>query len=250
MLLLLACSGAAPDSGSPDTADTAPDTRSDTASDTDPDTPDPFSPIELLPTIWAGFDGEALTGFSSDGGLVEPSVDIRLLTKAYFNFPSDAEQCRWSGVLTPTEPSDLGFTKLWYQHIIQLSLVETDCEGLDPAIWGESTPTTVLQTTPITMAIARPQGLQFLLPVLYESLGKNWKEDGEPYIFSVYWMLPGSVELEEWGYGMSFAVDEQGALLEEHGAPVPQVLVDELPAGILYIIPYRSLSIDSLIPTP
>ena len=152
--------------------------------------------------------------------------------------------------MTAAGDIDLKLGTVYYQSPLELALSETDCTGFDVDVWGAETPTAALESTPIAMAISPLRSLEPLLAQLYDESGKDWERDGLPYIFEVTWVLPGSSEPEGWGYGVSFVTDDDGAVELKNGEPIKQATTNGLEPGILYVLPYRTLSVEDLLSTP
>lgn len=239
---LLACTGAAVDS--------AVTILPDDTGESMPAAPSPFSPISMLPSIWAGFDGSELTTYTWEGVDSEPEVALQMVSEDWFITESEDETCSWSGILSAAGDIDLKLGTVFYQKQVELVLSETDCMGFDEDVWGMETPTAVLESTTIGMAISPLRTLEPLLSQLYGESGKDWELDGAPYVFEVTWMLPGSNEPEGWGYGVSFATDDDGNVKQKNGTPVKQTITNGLETGILFILPYRTLSVEDLPSTP
>ncbi len=114
-----------------------------------------FDPNWWTLETWGYYDGERLTDFqyhSSSSGAVPAFAIVR------FNDPQwldDEEECYWAGlvkiqgwtVLDEAQHAAWGFT---------LEQTDTTCRDFNPAVWLETTPTTVLETHYYTMGYLPP----------------------------------------------------------------------------------------------
>ncbi len=237
--MLLSCTAPAPSPALP--ADTGP--AADTGGGDDFFQPAAVVVIES----WLGTDGQTLTTATQpDGALLTPRLRLLFVTSEYFIDGSEAEQCQWWGELVDFAPETPETESVWLQGSAALSLLSTDCADLDPAVWSEDTPTTVMESLALTVGIGPLGNLSETLPDYYDNQGQDFDAD-EPYLLSAYLGL-GLGSMEEYGYGMLYQTDEGGTLMTDtDGNLIPLERGESLAAGVFYAVPFLILLPDSLL---
>jgi len=109
---------------------------------TEPDRGDTFDPVTWSLELWGLHDGERLTDFrytSSSSGAVPA---FALLSFQDYTHPD--MECTWYAAVVVQ-----GWTTLtedqWNAWGVTLEMVDSTCKDFDPAVWGTTTPTYVVE---------------------------------------------------------------------------------------------------------
>lgn len=168
----------------------------------------------------------------------DPFVTFMFVEQEYFNSYNARYACTWTGTAEVVEPTDLYWDTIWYAWEIELTLVQTNCEGFDLLEWGESTPTTRLEELHMAIGYAEmSQEMRDSFRDAIRSWGYDWA-DFEPYVFST-WMgfsaTSGDWYTEEVDYTVALGLDPDGGLLYGTNGDALQIpLAEQLPPQGLY----------------
>ena len=180
------------DGGTDDTGwtDTDTDTDSDTATDTDTDTDTDADYFDTYAVFWGwetAFDGSDLVSWYYEGTEVPPVVDITFAEEDYFVGYDERYACHWYGVIVPNGLDDLEMgDNLWIGWDVSFQFLETDCDDFDPELWGDDTPTAVIEDYPFGIgwgAASAEMEADLKGAGVSEA---DWAVDWEPYVYSGY----------------------------------------------------------------
>lgn len=217
-----------------------------------------FEATVMFVSLRTGYDQAGLSGYTgvdSSGAAFNqetPWVEVQLVTDDYFDAYDDRYACTWLGNVVPASGSnyvldDFGVADLWAGYAVKLELVvaedgtpQTDCYDFDPTVWGEDSPTTIIEATEFGVGFG-PMSGEFAgtLQTAVEGAALDWDLDWAPYVFSYYLgfadLTSGEVSVGEIGFGFAYELDEQmGFVYDEAGESItrelgPDGTVDELP---------------------
>ncbi len=230
--ILLSC--APPDSSASAQEDTAADGSDDTSAE-----PGYFLPAAvLIRESWLPTDGLTLVSAAwPDGESLTPRLRLLFAAEDFFIDPTSPMQCDWWGELQGFEPAAPGDGR-WLQGTASLSLLTTDCEGFDPAVWEGGTPTQALEALTLEVGIGPLGNLAMILPDYYENQGLDYDADA-PFLVSAFLAI-GDGPLLEYAYGVVYQTDGADQLqTDEDGGLVPLEQTGEPPSGVFYGIPFE-----------
>jgi len=129
---------------------------------------------------------------------------------------------------------------LWLGYAISLDFLETDCFDMDPWVWGESTPTTMLEQTFLGVGFG-PMSPEFesVIRPQVSSSGFFWDSDWAPYVFSMtlglYDQETGELEGTEIDYAFAYKMSDGALTYDYVGDPMPVRLAnyEGAPEGLL-----------------
>ena len=217
-----------------------------------------FEATVMFVSLRTGYDQSGLSGYTgvdSNGAAYSqdtPWVEVQLVTDDYFDAYDDRYACTWVANVVPAGggsfvADDFGVSDLWIGYGVNFELFvsedgtpQTDCYDFDPEVWGEDSPTAVLESTEFGVGFA-PMSAEFAttLQGAVEGANLDWDADWAPYVFSYYLGFAdidtGEVGVGEVGFGFAYELDEQmGFIYDEAGDAItrelgPDGTVDELP---------------------
>lgn len=217
-----------------------------------------FEATVMFVSLRTGYDQSGLSGYTgvdSNGAAYSqdtPWVEVQLVTDDYFDAYDDRYACTWVANVVPAGggsfvADDFGVSDLWIGYGVNFELFvsedgtpQTDCYDFDPEVWGEDSPTAVLESTEFGVGFA-PMSAEFqtTLQGAVEGANLDWDLDWAPYVFSYYLGFAdidtGEVGVGEVGFGFAYELDEQmGFIYDEAGDAItrelgPDGTVDELP---------------------
>lgn len=233
----------------------------------DTDDCEAFEATVMFVNVRAAYDGSGLSGYSgldSSGAAFTqetPWVEIQFVTDDYFDTGDDRYACTWLGNVVPADgtylPTDFDLDNLWLGFEVKFELVvaedgtpQTDCYDFDPEVWGEDSPTTIVEATTWGVGYA-PLSSEFAttLETAVTDAGLDWDADWAPYAFAFYLGFPdenGAMSVGEIGYTFGYELDETlNFVYDDEGEGVLRDMglegtMDELPpntylgAGSLY----------------
>lgn len=204
----------------------------------DPEDPyqgqDYFQPDTVLAYAYAAYHGDRLEDFMLEQGnaasALPPVLMLYFADHRYFVTGNPDYVCEWVGEMAIEGLDDLGEgSELWLGYAIRLKMLETDCYDMDPWVWGEPTPTTMLETAflgvgfgPISTRLA-----SVLKPLVAES-DDAWERDWAPYTFGMhlgFWDAEaGDLIGQEIGFVQSYEMVDGALLRAQDGSAVPVAL--------------------------
>ena len=158
----------------------------------------------------------------------------------YFSTWNEDYACEWVGQITVEGVDTMNDPSLWLGYAISLQMLETDCYDMDPWVWGEPTPTTMMEQGFFGLGYGPSSAaMKDSLQDLIELSGDDWATNWAPYIFSMYVGLwddaTSQLAAHEVAFTMSYKM-EDGALtstLDEEPEPVPLSDGGQPPHGLL-----------------
>ena len=199
-----------------------------------------FQPVGFYLEWWSGwFGGTTPEAFSYAGDTIFPYVAITLGDQDFFD-GNGGETCDWIGLMDPIGPHDLGRPDLWEGWEVQLIEWDTTCEGMDPALWGGTTPREAIEGR--RWAIGYAPLSSELESRLASSLGSSWGVyDG--YVFGAWVAVEdrddGSLVGFESNYGLTYATTPSGEIaVDANGNLTLRPPMGGLPEGAVSASPY------------
>ncbi len=204
----------------------------------------PFEPDVVMAYAYASYDGDILDEFMLEPGnaasILPPVLMFVFADNRYFATWNEDYACEWVGQITVEGVDDLGDPSLWLGYAVSLKLLETDCYDMDPWVWGETTPTTVLERTFLGLGYG-PLSTSFEseLKALVEAGGDDWETQWAPYLFSMHVGLWDDAEGGLVGHELAFAMSyemEDGALtsaIDDEPVPIPLSEGGQPPYGLM-----------------
>ena len=224
------------------------------------DTADPgpsyFEPVLFsVQEIMYRWDQGAFVDFRLEaGGTPQTSfMTIRFFSQEYLETGADGARCDWTTALVLREENTRGDPSVWTGMQLEPSTLETDCQGFDPETWEQGNPGEHMETASLWFGLGPLQSLGAVVQSLYDETGQSWEQDGEPYLFSVYFGLWDAESLglipEEVNYAVAYQADQDGVIQYDSSGTALMVEVgDQLPEGVVRSLPYHSPTIDELPP--
>ncbi len=97
-----------------------------------------------------GYHGGEMTEYYYSGSESPPFVRITFYEEDYFTGYDDRYTCEWVGEILPNSLNDLalgdGIWIGWDVSFQSFGPDYTSCDNFDPEVWGDSSPTTVIET--------------------------------------------------------------------------------------------------------
>ncbi len=238
--LALGCSG-----GSGDTGEWWPTDSGQTG--------DYFEPTLFWVETYAAFDGERLDQFILDpndpASALPPVMMLTLAEDRFWETGNEAYTCSWFGVMNVEGWDLLDDPELWAGYAISLSFLETDCTNLDPWVWGERSPTSMLERSFLGVGY-RPMSADFeaVIKNQVSDNGLRWAQDWEPYVFTMVMGLwdedGGKLIGTEVDYAFAYKMVDGALSYDLSGNPIPMPLSEAegaLPQGLVAGYPYFQL---------
>ena len=197
-----------------DDTDTEADTDTDTDADTDTDT-DVTNYFEPYLLSW-GFEGGVVAGelatVDSSNGEMPPLFYFELYEKEYMDGYDDRYSC--SIIYDVSATAGTAVPDAWFDFVFDLSVPYfTDCENLDPNIFGAD-PYAIYSSTAWELTVeAMDTELQ---DILIKSVGQDkWESDFEPYYYGGQTYQDGTASMDtQTMYGLAYTV-EDGVMIDE-----------------------------------
>jgi hypothetical protein len=166
----------------------------------------------------------------------------------YFVTGNEDYACEWVGEMTIQGIDNMGDESMWLGYAISLSLLETTCYDMDPWVWGETTPTTAMESAFLGVGYGPlSPGLASSLKSLINLSGDSWEQNWEPYLFAMHLGVwnpsEGRLVPQEVGFALSYEMAD-GALtsaLDETPVPIPLDSGGTPPEGLLIAYPWTEL---------
>jgi len=236
--------------------DSGQQTGDDTAQDTGDEGPDYFVPViwQVQEVIYRWEDGNfADYRLESGGKPIASSMTIRFMTQEYLQSGAEAGRCDWSTDLVLEEESTRNDPAVWMGMQLVPLTSETDCSNFDPAEWEGGDPIEHLETTSLWFGVGPNQAFAAVLESLYNDAGMCWLDDGEPYVFSLFFGLWSE---DDWGllpseinYAVAYEADFEGAIQTDVNGDAELVELGEgVPDGVIRALPYHSQPMGTLPP--
>jgi len=231
-------------------------TGDDTAGDTGDEGPDYFVPVlwQIQEVMYLWEDG-AFSDYrlESGGEPIASSMTIRFMTQEYLESGAEEGRCDWSTDLVLDEETTRGDPAVWTGMNLHAVTSETDCSNFDPEEWEGGDPIEHLETTALWFGVGPNQAFAAVLESLYENAGMSWVQDGEPYVFSLFFGLWSE---DDWGllpseinYAVAYEVDFEGAIQYDGNGDAKLVELGEgVPDGVIRALPYHSQVMGTLPP--
>lgn len=214
-------------------------------------------------SLGAGFDGESLSQVVLSGEVHAPELTVTFYEEAYFTTLDERHTCRWVGQVAIVEDDGLDAgDALWEGWRIGLTLAAPEgntCQGFSPVRWGEDTPTTVLESTPLGIGLG-PASASFVEELRDGLLRSGWTAaDWDtyfgPFVYSTWFAAPtgpgGRLVGHEVNLTRTYEVDEDDVLvLDDQGSPVPVPLQDTLSIGYISSQTWRLYDARAWFPVP
>lgn len=215
----------------------------DTVTDTDTDTDtNVFEDYAVFMTFrLAHLDG-GMTAYAYEdesGAVVEvtPTVEMTFAEEEYFEAYDDRYTCTWYGYVIENSLDDLG-AEPWIGWDVSFLFIDTDCEDFDEELWGESTPTSKIESEQFGIGFdTLDSDVASAFQDAVEGAGYDWEQDYEPYVFG---MLLAPYDAESGGLAggqiniaYAYEMEDDGMLIyDEEGNLIPYNIsgTDELPS--------------------
>lgn len=167
-----------------------------------------------------GVDGEDLVSHYYEGTEYPAYFEFTFAEEEYFDGYDDRYTCSWWGSPSPNGLSDLSLgDNIWVGWDMSLQVIDTDCTSFDPELWGDETPTSVIESMDFGYGFG-PTSDDFKGEIV-DNWGVDWTTDWEPYVFSgfVAWWSDKDDALfgSETNYSWNFQVDDAWELVTETG---------------------------------
>lgn len=223
-----ACGEKEDDTGSDDSvegdadADSDADTDTDSDSDSDSDTDaNVFEDYAVFMNFRLGHIDGSMTAYGyidEDGAAQEvtPYVEMTFAEEDYFDTGDERYTCTWYGYVVENSLDNLGVDP-WIGWDVSFLFIDTDCENFDEEIWGEGTPTTLLESAQFGIGFGEMDSdLTDSFKAAVEDAGYDWEADYEPYLFGMY-LAPYDDEVGGLAGGQvniayAYELDEDGML--------------------------------------
>jgi len=213
-----------------------------------------FTPGAFFVETYAAYDGERLDEFILDpndpASALPPVMMLTLAEDRYFTSGgNDSYTCSWFGVMNVEGLDSLDDPSLWAGYAISLDFLETDCTNMDPWVWGERTPTSMLESAFLGIGY-RPMspGFESVIKAQVDDSGLRWAQDWEPFVFTMVMGLwdedSGKLIGSEVDYAFSYEMSQGALSYGLSGDPIPQRLSDStgLPEGLIAGYPYFDMA--------
>jgi hypothetical protein len=247
-LLVLGCTGGTDDTG----------WWVEPVDDTGPrSTSEYFEPVGFFVEVYASYQGDRLEQFILDpndpASALPPVMFITLAEGRYFSTWDDAYTCSWFGEVIVQGINLLDDPEMWVGFAIGLKFLDSDCNNMDPWVWGSSSPTTVLESASLGIGF-RPMSTAFEGGIRHQVVtsGMQWERDWEPYVFTmavgIWDEETGRLDGTEVDYAFSYKMEDGALAYDFAGNPIPLGLeaFDGLPQGLLAGYPYYNLELSRL----
>lgn len=212
----------------------------------------PFEPDVLMVYAYASYDGDILDEFMLEPGnaasTLPPVMMFLFADHRYFSTWNQDYACEWVGQVTVEGVDDMGSPELWLGYAVSLKLLETDCYDMDPWVWGETTPSSVMESAFLGLGYGPlSSGFETELRALAEVQGQDWDRDWAPYTFSMHVGLwdddQGGLVPHEVAFAQSYEMVD-GALssaLNDNPVLLPLTGDPEPPEGLIIGFSWREL---------
>ena len=201
----------------------------------DPDNPrrggsEYFDPDFFLVHTYAAYEDDLLHDFAMESGnpasSLPPVMMFLFAENRFFATGNEDYACEWIGQMNVEGVDLMDDDHLWLGYAISLDLLETNCYEMDPYVWGESTPTTMLERAFLGIGYG-PMSSQFanvIRPLVAET-DSEWESEWSPYVFSMYLGLwedeSGGLVSTELNYAFSYEMEDGALTYDQNEEFVP-----------------------------
>ncbi len=208
-----------------------------------------FEPDVFFVETYAAFGGDRLDEFVLDpndpASTLPPVMMLTFADNRYFASYNEDYTCTWFGVMNVEGIDMLEDPDLWLGFAISLDFLETDCDNLDPWVWGDYSPTPVLESTFLGIGF-RPMSSSFesVIKSQVAGSGLQWERDWAPYVYTMVLGIwdeeTGQLSGSELNYAFSYQMSDGALTYDVQGNPIPRTLQDGEgpPEGLLASFPY------------
>lgn len=208
----------------------------DTSAPTDPTDPQPrsFDPYAVFMGAQGAYNGETMDGYylfpNDETSWQEPYITVMFVEQEYFNNYNGAYACTWTGDMDIVQPVELGEPSLWNAWEVQLTLITTDCENFEPAVWGSDTPTAKLENIRLAVGYGPMSNeMRTSFQQAVQSWGEDWNEY-RPYTFSTWFGFQdgfGGWDAAEVDFSFAYELAPEGGMVYGSGGENVMVNLEE-----------------------
>ncbi len=192
----------------------------------------PFEPDVVMVYAYASYDGDILDEFMLEPGnpasTLPPVVIFLFADNRFFSTWNEDYTCEWVGQITVEGVDDMGRSDLWLSYAISLKMLENTCYDMDPWVWGETTPSSVLESKFLGLGYGPiSTAFESELRALVDAAGDDYATNWAPYVYATHLGIQddfsGTLVPHEVAFTFSYEMAD-GALtsaLDDQPIPIP-----------------------------